>query len=237
MVYQVSPGLSWEPITGDLMKVIHFSLLPNDYSHTMFWAARCLGVFGFLQAGEFTVNSRFNTSLQDLQLDSTSNPACLRKHIKCSKTNPFRQGCLVYLGLWSLIYLSHHFLDGIPPSTWSNTSLCSPRWSTLVSGAAVSFPSVNFIGSWDTWFLLQSQLPNLGSNHDSSAGSSKLPNNDYAWCWSSSTYQLYARTPMQSILGRQVTIIGMYSYGYTWQVPWDLTEAVAGSGFPQSWAP
>lgn len=38
---------------------------------------------------------------------------------------------------------------------------------------------------------------------------------------------------MQSILGRQVTIIGMYSYGYTWQVPWDLTAAVPGSGFPQ----
>ena len=68
----------------------------------MFWAACCLGFFGFLRAREFTVNSPFDASIhlsvQDLQVDSTSNPTCLRVHIKCSKTDPFRQGCFIYLG-------------------------------------------------------------------------------------------------------------------------------------------
>ena len=84
------------------MRVIHSVLSLSDYSQAMLWAACCLGFFGFLRAGEFTVNKPFNPAIhlspQDLQLDSTSNPTCLRVQIKASKTDPFRQGCLIYLG-------------------------------------------------------------------------------------------------------------------------------------------
>ena len=72
------------------MKVIHGILTLSDYTQSMMGAACCVGFFGFLRAGEFTVNSSFDPSihltLQDLQLDSTSDPSCLRVHIKCSKT-------------------------------------------------------------------------------------------------------------------------------------------------------
>ena len=68
----------------------------------MLWAACCLGFFGFLRAGEFTVNSVFQLSthmtVDDLQADSLVNPACFKVHIKCSKTDPFRVGCDIYLG-------------------------------------------------------------------------------------------------------------------------------------------
>ena len=68
------------------------------------WAhhACCLGFFGFLQAREFTVNCAFDPSIystvQDLQVDTEVNPSSLQVRIKSSKTDPFRQGCFIYLG-------------------------------------------------------------------------------------------------------------------------------------------
>ena len=78
--HQGSRTNSRKPVTGDLMKVIHGILTLSDYTQSMMWAACCVGFFGFLRAGEFTVNSPFDTNihltLQDLQLDSTSDPSC-----------------------------------------------------------------------------------------------------------------------------------------------------------------
>ena len=65
------------------------------------WAAYCLGFFDFLRVGEFTVNSAFQPSIHitvaDLQADSLVNPTCFKVHIKCSKTDPFRLGCDIYV--------------------------------------------------------------------------------------------------------------------------------------------
>ena len=84
------------------MSVIQHSLDLSSFEHCMLWAACCLGFFGFLRAGEFTVNSAFDPAthltLQDLQVDSMTNPSCIRVSIKCSKTDPFRKGCVIYLG-------------------------------------------------------------------------------------------------------------------------------------------
>ena len=53
----------------------------------MLWAACCLGFFGFLRAGEFTVYSVFQPSIHmyvdDLEADSLVNPTCFEVHIKC----------------------------------------------------------------------------------------------------------------------------------------------------------
>ena len=97
-------GTSRDP---NLMALLHrLSLLTaqlslSDYSQAMLWAACCLDFFGVLRAGEFTVNEPFDPAIhltpQDLQLDSTSKPTCLRVQIKASKTDPFHQGCFIYL--------------------------------------------------------------------------------------------------------------------------------------------
>ncbi|CAH3113440.1 unnamed protein product, partial [Porites lobata] len=90
------------PITLDHLRAIQHRLDFSRRDHVMLWAACCLGFFGFLRAGEFTVNSAFQPSIHmtvaDLQADSLVNPTCFKVHIKCSKTDPFRMGCDVYVG-------------------------------------------------------------------------------------------------------------------------------------------
>ena len=91
-----------QPVTADLMRIIQRSLDAHNSEHIMLWAACCLGFFGFLRAGEFTVNCAcdpsFHLTVQELQVDAEANPSSLRVRIKSSKTDPFRQGCFIYLG-------------------------------------------------------------------------------------------------------------------------------------------
>jgi len=74
----------------------------------MFWAACSLGYFGFLRASEFTVPNLASFSLslhlgvQDIAVDSLSAPSCLRLKIKGSKTDPFRKGAYIHIGVASL---------------------------------------------------------------------------------------------------------------------------------------
>ena len=100
--HQGSNTLQRQPITSELMHTIFQSLNVSDHNHTMLWAACCCGFFGFLRAGEFTVNSHFNPDIHltvsDIQADTLVNPGSLRIFIKCSKTDPFRQGCYIYIG-------------------------------------------------------------------------------------------------------------------------------------------
>ena len=67
-------------ITIALLKVIQQSLDMRDSDHVMLWAACCLSLFAFLQAGEFKVNSSFDPtvhlSIRDIQADSLVNPTC-----------------------------------------------------------------------------------------------------------------------------------------------------------------
>jgi len=90
------------PITVDHLMVIQRSLDLSTRDHVMLWAACCLGFFGFLLAGEFTVNSiidpNTHMTVSDLHADSLVNPSCFKVCIRCSKTDPFRMGCDVYLG-------------------------------------------------------------------------------------------------------------------------------------------
>ena len=93
------------PITDDLMLVIWRSLDVGRADHLMFWAACSLGYFGLLRTSEFTVpnlssfSSSLHLSVQDVAVDSSSAPSSMRIRIKGSKTDPFRKGCFVHIGL------------------------------------------------------------------------------------------------------------------------------------------
>ena len=64
-----------------------------------------LGYFGFLSAAEFTVpnlasfSPASHLSVTDITVDLLQSPTCLRVRIKASKTDPFRQGCHIHIGL------------------------------------------------------------------------------------------------------------------------------------------
>ena len=102
---QGSSSSSRLPITDDLMFVIWRSLDLRLPDHLMFWTACSLGYFGFLRASEFTVPSLASFSpsshlgVQDIAVDSPSTPSCMRVKIKASKTDPFRKGAFIHIGL------------------------------------------------------------------------------------------------------------------------------------------
>lgn len=91
------------PVTIDLMRIIHQSLDFTFQDNVMLWAACCLGFFGFVRTGEFTVNgSSFNAethmTIRDIEADSEVNSSFLKVHIKRPKMEPFRKECDVYVG-------------------------------------------------------------------------------------------------------------------------------------------
>lgn len=70
----------------------------------MLWAATMLCFFGFLRSGEVGIPSEkafdegVHLTIRDVQVDSVENPQSVQVRIKASKTDPFRQGVLVYVG-------------------------------------------------------------------------------------------------------------------------------------------
>ena len=102
---QGSPAAQRFPITDSLLLVIHWALDLKFFDHCAFWAACMLGYFGFLRAAEFTVpnlasfSPAIHLSVADIAVDSRQSPTCLRVRIKASKTDPFRQGCHIHIGL------------------------------------------------------------------------------------------------------------------------------------------
>ena len=70
----------------------------------MLWAACCVGYFGFLRVGEFTVPDRgtfdplVHLSWSDLAVDRLVNPRVVRVLLKATKTDPFRKGARVCIG-------------------------------------------------------------------------------------------------------------------------------------------
>ena len=70
----------------------------------MLWAACCMGLFGFIRVGEFTIKSTQEVDqqtcllVQDVAVDSHTNPSMVRVHLKQSKTDPLRHGVDIFLG-------------------------------------------------------------------------------------------------------------------------------------------
>ena len=69
----------------------------------MLWTAFLLAFYCFLRSGELCIatgeafDEYRNLTLQDIVIDSMSNPWMLKVHIKCSKTDPFRVGSDIFI--------------------------------------------------------------------------------------------------------------------------------------------
>ena len=190
-------------ITDDLMLVIWWSLadlrLPD---HLMFWAACSLGYFGFLRASEFTVPSlasfspSYHLGVQDIAVDSLPAPSCMRLRIEGSKTDPFRKGTFIHIGLgWPplcavhsvLSYLTRRgalfpFQNGQP---LSRALLTDWLWQILAS--------VNIPGNFSSYSFHIGAATVAARNGVSDHLIQALGR------WSSSAYQLYIRTLSKSL--------------------------------------
>ena len=76
----------------------------SDPDTVMLWAACCLGFFGFMRAGEFTVNSTqafdptVHLTAADISVNRHQSPSLLCVRLKQSKTDLFRVGVSLFLG-------------------------------------------------------------------------------------------------------------------------------------------
>ena len=88
------------PITPHILRKIK-ARLSDGFEDILIWAAMCLGFFGFLRAGEFTVDKKFdpaaNLSCNDINIDSHTHPSLIRVRIKRSKTDQFGSGAYIFL--------------------------------------------------------------------------------------------------------------------------------------------
>ena len=203
---QGSSSSSRLPITDDLMFVIWRSLDLRLPDHLMFWAACSLGYFGFLRASEFTVPSLASFSpsshlgVQDIAVDSPSTPSCTRLKIKASKTDPFRKGAFIHIGL------------GRPPLCAVHSLLSYLAHRGNVPGPLFLFQngqplSRSLLTDWLRQILASANIPGNFSSHSfrigaaTVAASNGVPDHfiQALGSWSSSAYQLYIRTPSESL--------------------------------------
>lgn len=92
------------PVTLEILERFLLRLNLNKYEDALFWAACCTAFYGFLRSGEITTSSnkfdtRVHLALSDIKVDSKYNPNVMMVTIKCSKTDPFRKGHVLRIGV------------------------------------------------------------------------------------------------------------------------------------------
>ena len=201
---QGSSSSSRLPITDDLMLVIWRSLDLRLPDHLMFWASCSLGYFGFLRASEFTFPSlasfspSYHLGVQDIAVDSPSVPSCMRLRIKGSKTDPFRKGAFIHIGL------------GRPPlcAVLSLLSYLTRRGD--VPGPLFLFQNGHplsraLLTDWLWQIMASANIPGNFSSHSFRIGAATVASRNGVpdhliqalGRWSSSAYQLYIGTPSE----------------------------------------
>ena len=99
------------PITPAVLRLLHqaWSSHATEYDIICMWAACCTAFFGFLCSAEFTCSSwsSYNPSMhsvQDVTVDSQSNPMVVHLTLRQSKTDVFGAGVTLHLGrTWDIL--------------------------------------------------------------------------------------------------------------------------------------
>ena len=83
------------PITAAIMRHLQAAcvrMLPSAVEARMLWAACCLGYFGFMRAGEFTLDTHSaqpSIYREDVAVDSHHDTTLIRMRLRRAKTDPF----------------------------------------------------------------------------------------------------------------------------------------------------
>ena len=95
------------PITPTILLAIKavWQKDPSLRDARMLWAASCLCFFGFLRSGEIvcptesSFDRQSHLAFADVTVDRRSAPSAIQVRIKASKTDPFRQGVTLHIGV------------------------------------------------------------------------------------------------------------------------------------------
>ena len=183
------------------MLVIWRSLDLHLPDHLMLWASCSLGYFGFLSASKFTVPSlasfspSYHLGVPEIAVDSLSAPSCMHLRIKGSKTDPFRKGAFIHIGL------------GWPPLCAVHSVLSYLTRRGDVPGPLFLFQngqplSCAILTDWLWQILASANIPGNFSSHSFHIGAATVAAHNGVpdhliqalGGWSSSAHQLYIRT-------------------------------------------
>ena len=95
------------PVTPAILRQVCmiWSEAGTDFNQTLLWAVSTVCFFGFLRAGELTLkaNEQFDASshlaFEDVATDNRVNPTFIQLTLKTSKTDPFRNGANITIGV------------------------------------------------------------------------------------------------------------------------------------------
>ena len=135
------------PVTPTILRQLREAWSPfvHLWDVATLWAACCIGFFGFLCSGEFTLpcratfDPRRHLSPADIAVDSVEAPTFVRLRLKESKADPFRNGVDVVIGRVEadicpvnalLAYLARHGMKMGPFSSLRIARRCRDRRSS-----------------------------------------------------------------------------------------------------------
>ena len=139
--------------------------------------------------------------MADVQGDSSTNPQSFRVFTKCSKTDPFHKGCVIFLGhgsfpLCSVVSLTNYL------------HLCRPGTGPLFNYQNDTPLARSQLSSFLQTTLQSAGIPGKFSGHSFRIGAAitaarkDLPDHLIKTMrhWSSEAYLLYVHTPVETIL-------------------------------------
>lgn len=211
------PARARLPVTPAILRSIKslWASRADDVDIVMLWAACCVGFFGFLRAGEFTVRTAadFDPSsslmLEDVAVDKHDDPSMVRIRLKQSKTDPFRHGVDVFLGRTRA--------DLCPVSALLAYIAVRPA----VRGPLFVFGDGSFLSRDKLVTSVRTALQQAGMSAQSYTGHSfrigaattaaqvGLEDSVIKMLgrWESTAYQLYVRTPRESLAAVSARLI------------------------------
>ena len=205
---QGSPAGQRLPITDSLLLVIHRALDLKIFDYCAFWAACLLGYFGFLRTAELTVpnlasfSPALHLSVADIAVDSLQSLTCLPVRINASKTDPFHLGCHVHIGLGRAPLCAVHALlaylsvrGNVPGPLFLLANGQPLSCSILTDWLRQIFSTAGIDGNFS------SNSFRIGAA--SVAARNAVPDHliQALGRWTSNAYQLYIRTPLETLAG------------------------------------
>ena len=207
------------PITLKIMGKIKEVLLrePQSFTNIMLWAACCIAFFGFMRVGEFTISgprdydASIHLSFSDITVDSRDNPRLLQVTIKQSKTDPFRRGVNIYLGVTDSAICP---ISGILPYLASRGNKAGPLFITQDGKGLTRQAFSALLDSVLFKLHLDTKCFNTHSfriGAATSAAQAHIPDTYIKMLgrWQSDAYQRYIKTPPQvlAMLSKQLATL------------------------------